>query len=516
MRTKKSSQRSSSTAPLEEGAALCVTVTARAKLVLWLGVVVIVAAILRIREFQAFATLWDPCEYVWAVRDHYLPHSPYIGYLWSGIILSTVLEPAFALSLLSFVGGITVVVLVGLVVQRQTHSLAGAVVAAAAMAVSPVAVRFGGLQEVYAIQAALAVSAFYFATYASRHASIASGVFYGCAFTFHNGTLFLLPFWIFALFAVHRNASNASGARTDRTSILWGVCAAACVISVAYGWTAWVFYGTEDWVVRFFRYLRGIAPAPNDLTVMDGVDGYVKGVLSAAFGPAWPGRVVFLLSLGLVIWRDRRSLLFWMLWATPYALYEILLGRNLDPGIYASMALPAVAATVGLASACVVRACSGNAPKFKGTVPALVVTLTAIMLATVGHAAWQRPVTSRDAFFRRRPIVSLQAIASHATANAYIAQPPVKFLQPNLVPVYGQRRPMFFFKGRAFFFSGQPWTELNLRSFEELPDDRVQQMLVEGGQIFALKRAAQSVGTWRAVLLPTASGPVRVFRLEPP
>ena len=59
------------------------------------------AVVLRWRCFHAYADDWDPCEYVWAVGQHHLPHSPYVLHLLFGLLIARVLPADTALSALS-------------------------------------------------------------------------------------------------------------------------------------------------------------------------------------------------------------------------------------------------------------------------------------------------------------------------------------------------------------------------------------------------------------------------------
>ena len=86
------------------------------------GAVAILGLILRARTFHAYADGWDPCEFVWAVEGGFLPHSPYILYLWLGRVLSLAMPADVALSALSLAGGMAAVALLALLVRRQAGS----------------------------------------------------------------------------------------------------------------------------------------------------------------------------------------------------------------------------------------------------------------------------------------------------------------------------------------------------------------------------------------------------------
>ena len=47
-----------------------------------------------VHYFETFANGWDQAEYVWCVKAGYLPHSPYVLFVFLGRVLHVFLAPA--------------------------------------------------------------------------------------------------------------------------------------------------------------------------------------------------------------------------------------------------------------------------------------------------------------------------------------------------------------------------------------------------------------------------------------
>src|SRR5688572_28404239 len=136
---------------------------------------------LRARCFHGYADGWDPCEYVWAVDGGYLPHSPYIVYLWLGRLVSLVMPTDVGLSAVSLASGIIAIGVLSLLVRRQAGSSLAGGLAGAAYAVFPCAVWFSGIQEVYALAGSLGLASVLAAWSGGTMAAAAAGALLGAA-----------------------------------------------------------------------------------------------------------------------------------------------------------------------------------------------------------------------------------------------------------------------------------------------------------------------------------------------
>lgn len=133
----------------------------------------------------------DVGEYVYCVEHNQLPHSPYIGFLWIGYLLKPFLPLDLGYTLVSLAVSLVTLVLFGQVVAAITRNKAAGWAAALVLTLTPVAIRFGSYQEVYAVLLFWLVCSWY-AIWNLRSPFLA-GLFMGCALITHNGVVFAIP-----------------------------------------------------------------------------------------------------------------------------------------------------------------------------------------------------------------------------------------------------------------------------------------------------------------------------------
>ncbi len=454
------------------------------------------ALLLRWACFHAYADGWDSCEYVWAVSQDLLPHSPYVVFLLLGKLLAVALPADEALSLLSLLSGLASVALLGVTVHRQTGERSAGWLAAASVACFPVCVWFSGLQEVYALQIALVLAAFLSATRPGFASAVLSGLLFGAAVATHSGSLFVAPAFLLSLFEGVPLARMRSRLRDAGLA----VGAALVVPLLAAGWLAWLFSrsGSPAWIAEWLRYLRGIAPAPGATSLgLAELAGGAGGLADRALGVTTGYVMVPLLLLvaacvALAALGRGRFLAFWLVFAAPYLAYEIVLGGNLDFGLYSVYVAPAVAALpAGAAGALIARARGEAAGRvawpFRATGRALLAVGAVVLLAfpAARSASLRERVVSREAFLGTDLLRSCAWIRAHVTPDAFVVEPP-GLDNVNLLPCYTGLRPIIFEAGRYLIWNGGKWSPLNLYSFAPLQAKHLERLGEKGIPVVSL------------------------------
>jgi hypothetical protein len=477
--------------------------------------VLLLALALRVRAFRSYAAAWDATEYVWAVGQHYLPHSPYILYEWLGLALATILPADLALSLLSLGGGVASVYLCGALVRRQDGGVAAGLVASLALAVFPVCVQYSAVQEVYAVQGAFVLGAWVAVTRRGLRGSLLGGLLFGAAIAVHNGTSFLLPAFVVAL------RCDGRGPATRR--MLAAAAAAGVMPAIAYGWVAWCFAASPagfSWL-RWLRYLRGIAPTPDAIpslwpALRRSADLFLYGLRS---GLGLSGVAVALLALSLVVLAARRPAraAMWSLYAAPYLAYEFWIGVDLDVGLWVPQVAPAVAATLALAGADLLRWMNALTPaRVRAGIPATalgVAALAAFLPPARASERLGRDVPTRARFFARDLVAACEWIRTHTPAETVVVQPPSARI-PGMIPAYCERRPVIFMARRYYFFRGSRWAPLNIDSYEAFDARHVDGMRAAHVPLLAFSPqhlgeaipALRGLG-WRRVSIPLPGAP---------
>jgi hypothetical protein len=447
----------------------------------------VLAVTLRWRCFHAYVDEGDPCEYVWAIRQAYLPHSPYVLFLWIGRAMAACGAPAdIGLSALSLASGLSAVALLGLVVRRQTAETAAGWLASLGFAVFPICVWFSGIQEVYALQTALALAAVCAALSGGGPASgAAAGLLFGAAFSAHDGTILLAPAMAVAVWD-GTGAGATLRARLARLARLGAALLGASLMPVlAYGWLAWIFAHRDagPWIGPWLRYLRGITPAPElgglgAASALARIQALVAGSLGAIAGSvAIPLALLVIAIVILLAVRGRRTLLFWTIYAAPCLAYELALGRNVDPGIYMVYLAPALAAILAAAATVLPARARG---------PAVAVLVAGALLGPcVRSAALAEKVVSRDAFLRSEWMQTCDWLRRHAPPGSVLVQPP-GLEHVNFMPCHTGLRPIIVQEGLFRIFVGGPGTPLNLDAFPLLQPAHLDRLLDRGVPVLSL------------------------------
>jgi hypothetical protein len=456
----------------------------------------IAALIPRVRCFHPYADSWDPCEYVWAVDGGYLPHSPYILYLWAGRLASLALPADIALSLISLACGLAAVAMVTMMGRRQGGDPVAGLVAGAAFAIFPCAVWFSGIQEVYALAGALGLAACLIAGTRGPRAAVAGGALYGAALATHTGMVFIGPAFLLALVMNGRLAATSPAGRSPATpaSVLRGrllpAGAGALLFPLsAVVWVASVIQSPEPARGGLLSYLAGIAPLEG--TPASGLASSMMrtlgGMLDQTVGIG-PPALVLAGCVVLAAARAPRIVVFWTLYALPYLLYEAAIGWNVDPGVHMVFTGPPLAVLLGCGAASARRWLSSAGAR-RGASLAGWACVAAVVLALLPAASrsWALGggITSRAAFLSTEPVATLLELRDGTPPQAVIVQP-AAIDNVNLIPAYSRRRPIIHQEGRHLLFEGGAGSPLNLGSFTPVTRQILERLLLEGVPVLSL------------------------------
>ena len=71
-----------------------------------LFILILILFPLLFHNFSYFPNGWDQIEYSWVISSNYLPHSPYIAYIFIGKIFNLFFDAPIALSIISVISGL--------------------------------------------------------------------------------------------------------------------------------------------------------------------------------------------------------------------------------------------------------------------------------------------------------------------------------------------------------------------------------------------------------------------------
>jgi hypothetical protein len=475
-----------------------------------LVIILLAAAALISRFFFDFPHKWDPAEYCLCLDRNYLPHSPYVLYYLVGELFSLLAAPPAALSALSAVSGLAALAALfagnsNLVTRLHRLPSPGHVprvlglAAAAMMAGCYLFVRQSGLQEVYAFQTALLLGALV-GLGAPRHAAPLGGILFGLALACHNASIFAAPALVFALLVLHPE-------RRLRGIALWS--AAAATVYLVFALTAFVMIPPREGGsagTDFVEYMRGIAPSADLTDLLDAGrrSKALDGLLERAFPAAsvWKAGAVgtsamhlWLVAAGLLAglrvgWRIP---VFWLLWASPYLVYEVALGRNLDLGIYLVFLVPAVTSLSALAAAAP-TALSKKRRHGKKKRPGVFAWFVCAVIVALGALPSARRIADKWNAYEenlvrhyRADTLAARWMRNNLPTDAIVIEP-LRRQNSNIVPYYSGRAHVTRHRGKRHLFVDRgPFTPLNIHSFEHLDTARLRSLLDTGRRVFAFE-----------------------------
>ncbi len=330
------------------------------------SILILLAFWLRLPHFCPLALNLDEVQYAYCAETKQFPHSPYLLFLWMGYLLHLFVSLDWGYSALSMASSLFTLYFLGAVAAKITGSKFAGWMTALAFAISPIAIRVAGKQEVYAFQLVLLSLAWYL--WICRRSSLGAGLALGATIATHQGTLFALPGTLILFLepwidSDSRQASEeVSTQRIQWKSFVLGT-AVPVIMVLTWFFGVWVNqHGTGE-MAAAVEYLKGASPSPDFKTIIpqEETEGLLDwmGQLRENVGDQlerfWDelanphviprGAVLFgFLGLLLIPWRVALP---WWLMALPYLAYEFAAGWTLDPGIYSVYILPTVVVAVG-------------------------------------------------------------------------------------------------------------------------------------------------------------------------
>lgn len=444
---------------------------------------------------------------MWCVRAGYLPHSPYLLFVFLGRALHALLPAAVALSLLSLAGGLLALGALARWVRETAPCAAGSreacwrgATAAGLLAVTPIFVRHATTQEVYALQlGTVLLAAGVLTSRLHRRHAIGGGVF-GCAAAVHSGSLFLAPALAFLVL-------SRLGSRGQRLRAL-AVFAGAAVLTVG------VFAAVAGWLLpapegrrlpELLAYLRGlppgldVAPLGDPERALESAAGLLArlsgGDIPLGRGPQATGPTgLSALALGAagLGWlalslRNRTLALFWALWALPFAVYEIALGWNLDYGVYLVFAMPPL---VVLGAEAVWwpagRLVAAGRPRLAAGVAFAGIAALGLPALLQLSAQWGDPRIDRLRHDSAATLAARWAAAS-LPAEAVVVQPRSEW-NANLLGLHASRRPVTRAgAGLRLLHDRGPWTPMRPDAYRPLTGEALRELIEVGVPVFAFE-----------------------------
>lgn len=479
------------------------------------------------RYFERVPNGWDQAEYAWAVRDGYLPHSPYVLYYGLGRASSWLFGDAgVALSAISAASAALSIVLVAAVSSRLGASRLVSGLAAAGLASNYLFVRFAGTQEVYAPQLGVGLLA---AWLLASGRPVLGGVAVGAAVTMHTGSVFLLP----ALFVARPGGRAAGPWMTIKPAVI-----AALVTAMTFGATLLAMPRLDGGLDK--AYLRGIAPGLRwDRLSSGGLWDSAVGLVSrlaapdisevrlpAAHFPVGLGALHLCLAVIGVVVASRRLpsfARFWACWVLPFLVYEVCLGASLDAGIYVVFVLPAVVAMVGYS----VEAVSQEIVA-RGGRRALSLVVATLILGVLSVPSVVLLTTHRgdvEAFQAspRNPERVYDGLDGELPNGSVVIQPRGEW-NGNALAYFGGVRPVFRHASQlSLFVPRGPLTPLNGSAFVPLTTPLLAGLLRDGTPVFAFEHDPLSGAPgvdpaefmWEPVAVAGTGAPAGLFRGKP-
>ncbi len=443
-------------------------------------------------SFHPVAIGWDAAEYVWVARAGLMPHSPYLGYVLLARLVGMLVPVGLGLSLLSSAAFVATVLLLPRTLRGLGVREGAAWLAAALLASYPVCMRQAGIQEAYCLQLFLVVlSLRLFAARFPRHLSW-SGAVFGLATCLHYGTLFVLPSFLYRLVLPERRGGATRLQRCWSWSLPVGLLGAADLL------VTWLIYAlVSPPRLGFVSYLRGIDLWARSRTT----ETFLRAVgreLGGFFAPeivALPLVAALLVSVGLLVTLRRpwSELVPWAFFGGTYALFEVLVGRNVDRGLYAAyLALPA-AVLSGIGLDALVRL-GGRVAGDEARRPGRALAWGLVLLCCAfGLRAARRGYPARELreFERQPAVVASRWIAQHLPEDTIVVEP-LGIDNANLLPSLHLRRPILWYRGSYRWM--EPfvrWAPVHPALFEELAYEHLERALSAGRLVVALDLALE-------------------------
>jgi hypothetical protein len=383
--------------------------------------------------FQSFPEGWDQAEYCWSIKSSFLPHSPYILYFLIGRLMLLVgIDPSLGLSILAFSCGCGMLLIFNRWIKIY---LPNATLALPILASSYLFIRFSSFQEIYVVQL--------FLVWTTILLNIKNpywgGVSYGFSLSLHNSSIFFLPLLTYV------NLKN------NKFIFKWFLgFIPTIIIFIA---ILLYYYSFSDYfsTTNFFKYLRGIAPSINPkhfnpLFILSSISVFFINIINNNFGIS-----VFyfiLIPIGIIgLIKSSSSYKWFVFWyVIPYISYEILLGWNLDIGIYLVFLIPILSILVASGIEFIAEYLNLNDKFFYRVIAVILVSYTSWKL--IVNEATNFSTVKKDHF---NSVANLKEGLAVNSSDKYIVVD-TKYLNINLFGYYSGLKP-FLFEDNKFWVS---------------------------------------------------------------
>ncbi len=307
----------------------------------WLGGLLVAVAGLYAYLSPDFAIPFegDAPEMTFAVSNRFLPHGPYVIYLWMGRLLSLLFTVSFGLALLSMIFSLVGISALIYVAFRLTGDRIQALLCGIVYTLSPVALRQAVVQEIPAVQSGLMLAslAFLLSNLERRH--LISGLLFGMAVGTHPISLLALPGFLYWLFKDSPGPSRRVWAQ-----------AAGGVCLVAWIWLLYWFGAGRFANGTWLEYvLGGIGSGYGGLSISTLIPTFVTYLNFQANLLSWGVVLLGLMGLMFLVSQNRSQFWLLVLYGIPFALYQLPRANPVDPGHYVVFLAPVYALALGTA-----------------------------------------------------------------------------------------------------------------------------------------------------------------------
>lgn len=286
----------------------------------------IINIFIRILFFKPFLYSWDSGEYAWAVSSYHHTHYPYPIYIMLGVVGSQFLIPEILLTLFSFLSGILILFPVYKITSYFTNKETG-LISVLKFAYIPVVLAFSSFQEIYALQAFVAILSI--SLLLKKRGLLPSAFLFGISIGIHKSTLILIPAVLFLMIKEKYGLKKM---------LVW-FCLMLIIGILGFIWT----FSTMDDKVYALDYVLYAPSAVYKFTVP-----WLLNSLYSLFNSLIDSFTLFLLVLSLLgfislLLRKKYNILtFFLLFAGPYIIYDIGNRSLSDWGLFMPLIAPAL------------------------------------------------------------------------------------------------------------------------------------------------------------------------------
>jgi len=316
----------------------------------------------------------------------------------------------------------------------------------------------------------------------SRYRILLSALVYGLAVATHNSALFTFPVMIYLLY-IRKKKSLYKGL------LRWtGISAVTILFFCIIIYMLYPAKTTGNHLLEFLSYIRGIAPGI-DISgsisfkfLSNSIVSLFKRLIVFNDLSLTPVHFIFSAIGSFYCFRIRReSFNLLMIYMAPYLAYEIMLGINLDHGLYIPFFLIPFFFLLAQGIYNLPRITGKKIRKRTFWIYLLIVLLILVTpsLGLIIRNLDKTEIDKRDHFSGTVPIAVW--MDENLPEDAVVIQPRDEW-NVNLLPYYSNRRHIYRFGEDLMIFNYRgPFTPMNENSYSRLTTSDLEELIISGG-----------------------------------